>query len=267
VLRLLLLSLLGILAGGSVRADRIDDLGRVLAGDPNWKVRMQAASVLGRLRDKRGVPALVRALSDGSEAVRGVAAGALGELGDPSAQAALKRALKDPSQLVRDQAQVALDSLGPAAAVEARRETPPAAEPARNGVRVEIGAITSRTSRLPGDLAERLRGVVAKNLAQTPGVMEAQSGGSFVLDTSVTRLTRKTGDDSVEIDCEVSLILGRLPGKAIVLTTSGAATSTAARATYTPQADRGMILTALEGAVQGAWGNLAAFFNKTSARR
>src|SRR4051812_24204497 len=112
VLRLLFLSLLVI---GSARADRIDDLGRVLSGDPNWKVRMQAASVLGRLKDKRGVPALVRALSDGSESVRGVAAGALGEIGDAWAQAALQRALRDPSQLVRDQAQVALESLQPAA--------------------------------------------------------------------------------------------------------------------------------------------------------
>src|SRR5436309_9121208 len=116
VLRLLLL---GLLLAGSVRADRIDDLGRVLAGDSNWKVRMQAASVLGHLKDKRGVPALVRALSDGSEAVRGVAAGALGEIGDPSAQAALRRALRDPSQLVRDQAQMALDSFAPAAEAQA----------------------------------------------------------------------------------------------------------------------------------------------------
>jgi hypothetical protein len=144
---------------------------------------------------------------------------------------------------------------------------PPPPEAAHSGVRVEIGAITSRTSRLPGDLADRLRNVVAKNLAQTPGVVPVQATGSYVLDTSVTRLTRKTGDTSVEIECEISLILGRLPGKAIVLTTSGAATSTAARATYSSQADSGMIVTALEGAVQGAWANLAAFFAKTSARR
>jgi hypothetical protein len=269
VLRLFLLSLL--LAAGSARADRVDDLGRSLTTDSDWKVRMQAASVLGRLHDKRAVPALVRALSDGSEAVRGVAAGALGEIGDPSSGAALKRALRDPSELVRDQAQVALESLQPAAepasAAAARVEPHVAVEPGRNGVRVEIGAITSRTSRLPGDLADRLQKVVARNLAQTPGVVPAQSSGSYVLDTSVTKLTRHTGEESVEIECEVSLILGRLPGKAIVLTTSGAATSKAARATWTSRADSNMIIDALEGAVQGAWANLAAFFAKTSARR
>jgi hypothetical protein len=271
VVRLLFLSLL--LAAGSAWADRVDDLGRALTTDSDWKVRMQAASLLGRLHDKRGVPALVRALSDGSEAVRGVAAGALGEIGDPSSGAALRRALRDPSELVRDQAQVALESLQPAAAaprVEPPRSEPRppvAAEPGRSGVRVEMGAITSRTSRLPGDLADRLQKVVAHNLAQTPGVVPAQASGTYVLDTSVTRLTRHTGDDSVEIECEVSLILGRLPGKAIVLTTSGAATSKAARVTWTPGADSGMIIDALEGAVTGAWANLAAFFAKTSARR
>jgi HEAT repeat protein len=251
-----------LLAAGIARADRIDDLGRAISSDSDWKVRMQAASVLGRLKDKRGVPALVRALSDKSEAVRGVAAGALGEIGDAAARPALQRALRDPSELVRDQAQMALAGLQPA-------EPPPASppKPMRGGLRVEIGAITSRTSRLPGDLAERLRTTVSHNLSQTPGVVTAAAGGTYVLDTSVTKLVRRTNDDSIEVECEVSLILGRLPGKAIVLTTSGAATSKLPRTGHTPEAEQGMIVDALEGAVTGAWANLSTFFNQASARR
>jgi HEAT repeat protein len=271
------------LSAPPARADRVDDLGRALASDPNWKVRMQAANVLGRLHDRRGVPALVRALSDASETVRGVAAGALGELGDPSAIAALQRAERDPSAVVRDQAQVALETLravAPAkapppkaapAAATAMAAAPVAAAPApatRGGARVEIGAITSRTSRLPGDLAERLRNSVTKNLSQTPGASLAPAGaGSFVLDTSVTRLTRKMGTENVEFECEVSLLLSRLPSKAIVLTTSGGATSHVARESYAAEQDHGLIIDALEGAVTGAWANLDAFFSKTSARR
>ncbi len=257
-----------LLATGA-RADRVDDLGRVLATDTNWKVRMQAASVLGRLRDKRGVAPLVRALADSSESVRGVAAGALGEIGDASSVAALQRALRDPSTLVRDQAQVALESMhsGPPV-VESPHEAPP--PPPRGGAKVEIGAITSRTSRLPGDLAERLRKAVTRNLSQTPGAaLSTGPGGSdgYVLDTSVTKLTRRVGDEAVEIDCEVSLLLSRLPSKAIVLTTSGAATSRTPRATYEPGQDSDLVVDALDGAVTGAWANLAAFFSKTSARR
>jgi hypothetical protein len=259
-----------LLLAAPARADRVDDLGKALAGDSNWKVRMQAASVLGRLHDKRGVPALVRALSDSSEAVRGVAAGALGEIGDPSASAALKRSLRDPSQLVRDQAQAALDALPAPPPTVASSESRPAQHsepPNHGGVRVEIGAITSRTSRLPGDLSGRLRAKVEKNLRETAGVSYAPSGAQYTLDTSVTKLTRRTSADAVEIDCEVSLILSRSQGKAIVLTTSGGATSKVPRAVYTPESDKGMIIDALEGAVTGAWSNLAAFFNKTSARR
>ena len=254
------------------------------ATDANWKVRMQSvASVLGRLHDgkRRSAAAGARALRFASESVRGVAAGALGELGDASAVAALKRALRDPSSLVRDQAQMALESLHvpppvaaappPVATAAERRLRPPhrqsPAADARSGARVEIGAITSRTSRLPGDLAERLRQTVAHNLAETPGAVLAKAGGNFVLDTSVTRLTRRTTDDSVEVECEVSLLLSRLPSKAIVMTTSGGATARVPLAGHTPEQDSGMIVDALEGAVTGGWANLAAFFSKTSARR
>src|SRR5207302_2123704 len=56
------------------RADKIDDLTRALMQDPSYKVRVQAALVLGKLNDRRAVPALMQALKDENESVRGVAA-------------------------------------------------------------------------------------------------------------------------------------------------------------------------------------------------
>lgn len=77
-------------------------------------VRSHAAWQLGRLKDARAVPALIRLLeSDESEDVRLTAAWALGELGDPAAISALEAAREsDASEDVRSQAQEALRRLG-----------------------------------------------------------------------------------------------------------------------------------------------------------
>src|SRR3954465_5240763 len=85
-------------------ADKIDDLTRALMQDPSYKVRVQAALVLGKLLDKRAVPALMQALKDENESVRGVAATSLGRIGDKGAANALLEATNDSSEFVRTQA-------------------------------------------------------------------------------------------------------------------------------------------------------------------
>src|SRR5512138_1420887 len=90
------------------RADKVDDLARTLASDPSYKVRVQAALVLGKLGDKRAVPALVKALKDSNATVRAVSCGALGKLGDSSAVGPLKEATRDGESMVRQAAEKAL---------------------------------------------------------------------------------------------------------------------------------------------------------------
>lgn len=58
----------------------------------DWQIRRFAAQALGKLGDRRAVPALVAALRDESDLVRPTAAEALGELGDRQAVTALKTA-------------------------------------------------------------------------------------------------------------------------------------------------------------------------------
>src|SRR5262249_13271094 len=95
----------------TARADKIDNLARTLMQDPSYKVRVQAALVLGRLADKRTIRALIQALKDEHESVRGVAAASLGRIGDKSAADALLNATNDPSDFVRIQAKKALESI------------------------------------------------------------------------------------------------------------------------------------------------------------
>src|SRR5436305_1526242 len=88
---------------GVARADKVDDLMARLRGDADYKVRLTAALSLGKLGDRRAIPALVDGLADPDKSVRLVAAGALGKLvdaGAPSDQraqvmAALESAVRD----------------------------------------------------------------------------------------------------------------------------------------------------------------------------
>src|SRR5438067_8276241 len=105
---------MAVMASAPARADRIDDLGRTLITDGSWRVRLQAVVVLGKLGDRRAVPALIQALSDSNETVRGLAAQVLGDLGGEDAQPALERAARsDGSGFVREKATASLAKLRP----------------------------------------------------------------------------------------------------------------------------------------------------------
>ena len=75
---------------------RIEDVEESLARDPSFKVRVEAALILGRLHQVRSVPALVGALRDPDSGVRAASADALGEIGSPLSRDALVAALRDP---------------------------------------------------------------------------------------------------------------------------------------------------------------------------
>ena len=95
---------------------KVEDLCRAVTDDSNYKVRVQAALVLGKLGDGRAVQPLIKALADQNKTVRGIAASALGQLGDSSAVDPLRDLLKHESDpFVKGQAEKALASLSSAA--------------------------------------------------------------------------------------------------------------------------------------------------------
>lgn len=65
-----------------------------LLGDPDPRVRIAAAVMLGRIGDPAAVPGLIEALVDPSANVRHAAAEGLGRIGDPSAIQALAQSLR-----------------------------------------------------------------------------------------------------------------------------------------------------------------------------
>jgi|GEM_PF-747299 len=240
------------LGAATAHADRVEELTRTAAIDPSWKVRLQAVVVLGRVHDDRATLTLRGALRDQNETVRAMAAQSLGELGATSALPSLTAALRDPSSMVREKARAALQHL---------QAPPPAPAPTDPAVlHIEVATTTTRTNNTPPELKDRMRELINLELRRTPGLtLEGKPLSGFSIDGAITQLTRKTNEHYVEVSCEISYIVGRLPSKSMVMMTSAGATAQAARATYKPTQEHGMQVDALEGAVHGAHENLVAF--------
>jgi hypothetical protein len=236
----------------SASADRVDGLLRTLASDPSWRVRLQALVILGKLGDAQAIPALERALGDDNQTVRGLAAKVLGDLaevGDPQVIAALEGVRRDRSSFVRERAAVALERL---------RKVARAAD--GKLLHVEVGGIGVKARNAPPELSHRLREFIIRELQRTPGLtIEGKPISGFLIDSAITVLSRKTTPEYVEVSCEISFVVGRLPSKAMVMMTSGGATVQAPRVGFRPESERALQVDALENAVQGAHQNLLAY--------
>jgi hypothetical protein len=196
----------------------------------------------------------LRALSDENETVRGLSAQVLGELGDDSAKSSLERAKRDPSTFVRDKATAALARLSTPA--------PDAGHPAaaKGALHVEIGGIGVKAQHVAPQMAIRLKEFIIRELNKTPGLtLEGKPMSGFLIDSSITNVSRRMTPEWVEITCEISFVVGRLPSRAMVMMTSGGATVQAPRVGLRPEREQALQIDALEGAVEGAHQNLVAY--------
>jgi HEAT repeat protein len=90
------------------------DVAGARIGDPDPRVRMWVARLLGALGGEEHAAAVRERLGDEAPEVRAAAAVALGRLGDWSSAPAVAERLRDPSWRVRRDAALALRALGPA---------------------------------------------------------------------------------------------------------------------------------------------------------
>lgn len=214
-----------------VHADKIDDLTRALMQDPSYKVRVQAALVLGKLLDKRAVPALIQALKDENESVRGVAATSLGRIGDKSAANALLSATNDSSEFVRTQAKKALElvSAGPSMALP----------PPRAGAKYYVSIGFQSAGKVGPQYTEVVRTALAKELQKLPSVtlnvggeatksaLSAKHLQGYFVDGTILRLTASPMGGQQQIDCDIKAYVATWPDKSIkAMTTQGASLQT-----------------------------------------
>jgi hypothetical protein len=259
-LRALVVVLL-LLTAGRAFADKTDDLTRALMQDSSYKVRVQAALILGKLNDRRAVPALIQALHDENETVRGVAATSLGRIGDKSAANALMVASSsDSSEFVRSQAKKALELVANGGGGTL------VAAPPRAGARFYVSIGFAASSRSVGPEYSRLvREALAKELQTVSSVTLSVAGAGgepsrsllasrhltgFIIDGNIQRLSATPAGGQQQIDCDLKAFVATFPERSIkAMTQEGASLQTG---TGSSEADSGKrdCLVAAAGAVK-----------------
>lgn len=258
------LLLFALIVAGPVAADararaaaRIEDVEEALAHDRSYKVRLDAALVLGRLREPRSIPALIGALRDPIASVRATAAQSLGRIGSPIARDAVARALGDPAPLVRRMAKEAMKQLG---AGDADADTPPPPTPGSPAIRPRAGKKLSFEIKPVGDqtkhagpaLRSHMRDFILAQLRPFGDVDPAENQGMYAVDGVIKDLSTSTRNGDVEVNCVVQLVLSRQPGGGVFLLTSGEATVQRPKHLFRPQQKPTMELEALENALRSA---------------
>jgi hypothetical protein len=244
-------------------ADQVARLIDALEGARSFKVRVQAAVLLARLRDPRAVEALIRAsASDSVAIVRAVALRQLvkSALADraplAAARQAARRALGDSEAMVRRQAVASTAELDRSGS--GRPATRP--QPRSGPTTVGLGVIGDRTGRASPALRERMRAEMRSLLSRQSGIqlLDGTAGVSFLVDGTISRLTLSQGGADVEATCAVELVVSR-PPRGIVTVASGEAIVQKPRSHYHPVLRDKMEQEAMENAVRSAHENLARF--------
>ncbi len=232
---------------------RIADVEESLRHDRSYKMRVEAALILGRLRQTRSVPALVGGLRDPEAAVRAASAESLGRIGSLIPRDALVAALHDREPSVRRSARTALRRLGSA------DDGAPLA-PGEPGIRArtaprpsfEVNAVGDPQRRAGPVLRSHMRDFLIDQLRPYGDVQPPAHAGTYAVDGVIKTLAVETQGRDVEVSCAVELIISRQPQGGIFMTTSGTATVQRPkrqwRAEFRPSAE----LEALEAAVRGA---------------
>ena len=197
---------------------RVPEICRTLTDDANFKVRVQAALVLGKLGDASAVACLTRALGDQNRTVRAMSAQALGQIGDASALDSLRSLVKrDLDPFVKTQTEKAIALLsGPAGAAR------------RAKVYLNFGPFTGGTKNASPDAVKIVHDTLAAELGKLPIVTltatletgKAAGATAFWIDGNVTRLDDTTASGASETSCGVRVMVARWPSKSIISWTS-----------------------------------------------
>jgi len=269
-------------------AGPVERLSRTLLKSKSEKARISAAVSLARLKNRRAVPVLIKALNDRSESVRAIAATALGHLGDKRALKALRAATNDRADMVRRRAVAAIDRIEkrPKATKKVKRrrnkklgrirmdaqEAPLRRARPELHVTVKSAADKSRgraRKKTRKARARRMKTLMMKEMKGTGSVTVkaavAKKLGlqSFAIDASIMKLDRNVRGKFVEVECEIRVTISNGRGRMISFLTGGAKVQVP-RTTYRRQYLAQMRREALENAVQNVYRDVLSFLRRTA---
>lgn len=216
--------LTGVLAAAQASAApaHVDEICRTLTEDANYKVRVQAALVLGKVGGEGAMPCLVRALGDQNKTVRAMSAQALGRLGDAGAAESLRAlARRDPDPFVRNQTEKAIALL-----------TGPPGAGKRAKMYLSFGPFTGGVKSAAGEGVQIVRDTLEAELGKLPIVTLTPLGDggkavpgatAFWIDGNIAKLDDVAASGGSETSCGVKVMVARWPSKSIISWTSAEA--------------------------------------------
>jgi hypothetical protein len=230
-MRALLLStlVLALAGAGAARAAappaKVEELCRALLEDANYKVRVQAAIVLGRLGEPGTVPSLIKALGDANKTVRAIAAQALGQIGDAAAGDPLRDLLRrEGDSFVRGQTEKALAALSAGGGGSKRGAK----------IYLTFGPFTGGIKSAGAEAAKIIHDALARELGKlqvvtlTLGPADQKNFPKtgllgFYIDGNITRLDDLQAAGGSETSCDVKVMVARWPSKSIIMWTNAGA--------------------------------------------
>ena len=242
-----------------------------LATSADFRLKVSAALVVGRLRPAGALEALERALGDSHPAVRVAAAEAMGSLGDGAALPPLEQRLtSDTSPNVKAQIRVTIDLLRVGStAGQTGGVRPAGALPADVRSVVMLGAMRNATGVRGDELRRVLSEATRKRAGALNGVLLVEPDSPllkqaaakripvFSLDGNVTQIAESPMGNSIEVRARVEFTVrrdqtlrGTLTGAATTMG-SGPAMSDEERRQLQDDAVQGAVQSAMRGAEQG----------------
>jgi HEAT repeats len=227
------------LASTAAGVSRAEDPGatmRELSEASDFRVRVNAALLLGHTRPDGAREALEAALGDAHPAVRVAAARALGSLGDPAALGALQRRLaQDSSSSVTAQLRVAIAELRRVSGADSAGDPPRHLGPGVHYL-VELGSMRNHSS-VGGEDSLRQQA-------------SARHVPVITLDGNVIQVTEARVGGGTQVQVHVEFAVRR--GQTLKGTVSGAATTFGPGSEITDQGRRRLQEDAVQAAVQSA---------------
>lgn len=190
----------------------------------DFRMRVQAALILGKTGDARALKALAQRLKDESVAVRAAAAAALGTLGDPAALPALRRAQDDSNSAVERRIAATIDVLEQRLRdqITQRRNAKVLVKFDRFDSRDESAEAVGAAAQASREALSKFPLIALLNPTEDPQVASKRHDRPVIMmRASVRNLSATQEGSEMVISADVEFLVERFPGRAIMGRLSG----------------------------------------------